>query len=283
VGCGSGSSLSAKKKGGKDEGPLFGSSPIGVSSLVVKKDGNEVLGLKVSSPSSDGAWAIVGGALPSFAELVRSKGLVKFQFPLVERRAKFLSAVRPTALKEVTMIPLDCSMLEKELQGKDLPLNLQGKGRSTRLLSTQGKPSVARKTVPRLNLRTWNFLVKLLSRVFGSLMRHSYAFRLGLKPNFSFKGLRLGRVLTKPKSKKGVEVMGLGLPLDPEASFKCSLGFGSTVNLQRPEATTTIDIGGGLSAPTSPERSKGAKLLKGAGSTSLATDLCLPRDLQNGR
>jgi hypothetical protein len=40
-----------------------------VLSPVEKKDGNEVLGLKVSSPSSGGAWPIVDGALTSFAEL----------------------------------------------------------------------------------------------------------------------------------------------------------------------------------------------------------------------
>jgi hypothetical protein len=60
VGCASGSLLSAEKKGGKEEGPSFGSSPVGVSSSVVMKDRKEVLGLKVSSPSSDGAWPICG-------------------------------------------------------------------------------------------------------------------------------------------------------------------------------------------------------------------------------
>lgn len=60
---------------------------------------------------------------------------------------------------------------------------------------------------------------------------------------------------------------------------------GHTSGLQRPEVTTTtVDLGGGLSAPTSaglsapdvsesptsPERSKGAELHEDAGSTSLA-------------
>jgi len=130
VGCGSGSGslLSVEKKGGKEEGPLFGSSPVGVSSPVVKKDRKEILGLKVSSPSSGGASPIVGGALPSFAEVVRSEGPVKFRFPLVERSADFLPTVRPTTLEEVRRISLDYSVLEKEPLGKDLPLNLQGQG-----------------------------------------------------------------------------------------------------------------------------------------------------------
>lgn len=44
-----------------------------------------------------------------------------------------------------------------------------------------------------------------------------------------------------------------------DAGFECSLGIGSTSDLQRP--------------PTSPEKSKGAELHEGAGSTSLAADL----------
>jgi hypothetical protein len=51
------------------------------------------------------------------------------------------------------------------------------------------------------------------------------------------------------------------------------LGFGSTFDLQRPELTTTVHIGGGLSIPTSFERSKGAELHEGVGLTSLASDL----------
>jgi hypothetical protein len=122
VGCGSGSLLSTKKKGGKEEGPSPRSSPIGVSSPVVKKDGKEILGLKVFSPSLGGAWPIVGGALPL---VVRSEGPVKLRFPLVERSdIDFLLAVRPAAPEEVRMIPLDCSVLEKEPLGKDLLLKL---------------------------------------------------------------------------------------------------------------------------------------------------------------
>ncbi len=41
-----------------------GSSPVGVLSPVEKKDRKEVSGLKVSSPSSGGAWPFLGGALP---------------------------------------------------------------------------------------------------------------------------------------------------------------------------------------------------------------------------
>jgi hypothetical protein len=61
--------------------------------------------------------------------------------------------------------------------------------------------------------------VRLMGRVFGSLMGHSYPFGLGLKPTFSFKGFRLGKVMMKPKSKKQIEVTSQGLPSDPEAGF----------------------------------------------------------------
>jgi hypothetical protein len=67
--------------------------------------------------------------------------------------------------------------------------------------------------------------------------------------------------------------MGQRFPLDTEEGFEFSLGFESTLDLQRSEMTKTVDIGGGLSAPTSSERSKGAKPHEGAGSTSLAADL----------
>ncbi len=50
-------------------------------------------------------------------------------------------------------------------------------------------------------------------------MVRSFAFGLGFKPKFSFKGFHLDRVLTKPKSKKRVEVTGQGLLLDLEAGF----------------------------------------------------------------
>jgi hypothetical protein len=79
----------------------FGSSPVGVLSAVEKKDGKEVLGLKVSSPSSGGAWPILGGALPSFAEVVRSEHPVKLRIPLIERRdLDLLPTVKP-AVSEV--------------------------------------------------------------------------------------------------------------------------------------------------------------------------------------
>jgi hypothetical protein len=97
----------------------------------------------------------------------------------------------------------------------------------------------------------------MLGRVFGSLLGHPCAFELGLKPTFSFKGLHQGWVLTKPKAKKQIDVTGEGFPVDAEAGFEFSLGFGSTSGLQRPEEMTTIDIGGKLSGPTSSERSKG--------------------------
>jgi hypothetical protein len=263
------------------------SSPVGVLSLV-EKDGKEVLGLKVSSQSSGGAWPFVGGALSSFAEMVRSKGPIKLRVPLVERRdLDLLPVVRPTASEEVRLA-LGCSVMKKEPQGKDLLLKLQGKEHPVRFLSTQGTPRLARKTLPHLNLCTWRkLLVRMMGQVVGLLMGRSFAFVLGLKPTFSFKGFHLGRVMTKPKSKKRTEVMGQGLPLDPEAGFEFSLGFGSTSGLQRPKVTTAVDMGGGLSTPTNSEMSKGAKDTparplsfppEGAGSclnTSLAADLSL--------
>jgi hypothetical protein len=104
-----------------------GSSPVGVLSPVEKKDGKEVLGLKVSSLSSGGAWPLLGGALPSFVGVVRLEGPVKLQILRVERRdLDLLLAVRLAASEEVRMA-LDCSVLEKKPLGKDLLLNLQGK------------------------------------------------------------------------------------------------------------------------------------------------------------
>jgi hypothetical protein len=97
------------------------------------------------------------------------------------------------------------------------------------------------------------------------MMDRSFGFGLGL----SFKGFPLGRVLMKPKSKKWTEATSQGLPLDPEAGFEFSAGFGSTSGLQWPEVTTMVDMGGGLSAPTSFELSKGAEefsFLEGASS-----------------
>jgi hypothetical protein len=101
--------------------------------------------------------------------------------------------------------------------------------------------------------------VRMMGRVVRSLMGRSFAFGLGLKPTFCFKGFRLGWVMTKLKSKKRTKVTGQGLPLDPEAGFELSLGPRSTSGLQRPEVTTAVDMGGGLSAPTSSKMSRGAE------------------------
>jgi hypothetical protein len=215
-----------------------------VLSPVVKKDGKE-----------GGAWPLVGGALPSFAEVVRSE--VKLRTPLIERSGlDFLPAMRPAVSEEVRRIPLDCSVMEKDPLGKDLLLNLQSKRHPARLLSAQGTPGSTRLlTWPRLNVWTWNILVKVLSQVVGSFVGHPCAFGLALKPTSSVKGFRLGRVLTKPKAKKWTEVTGQGRPVDPEAGFEFSLGFGSSSGLQRPEVMTAVDIDGGLSSSTSSERS----------------------------
>jgi hypothetical protein len=74
--------------------------------------------------------------------------------------------------------------------------------------------------------------------------------------------------------------------LDLEEGFELSLGFGSTSRLQWLEVTTTVDIDGGLSAPTSSERSIGAVELsfpsEGANSclnASLAVDLSVSEGL----
>jgi len=148
-----------------------GSSLVGVFSLVEKKDGKEVLGLKVSSPSLGGAWPFVGGALPSFAKVVMSEGPDKLRIPLVERRDfDLLATVRPTATEEVRLA-LDCSVLEKEPLGKDLLLKLQGKEHPACSLSAQGTQGSARKILLRLNMRTcWNHLVRLMGWVLGSFV-----------------------------------------------------------------------------------------------------------------
>lgn len=89
-----------------------------------------------------------------------------------------------------------------------------------------------------------------LSSEFGGLGRSS-GFMLGLRPNLRFKSFRLGLVLAKLKAKKWIEDTGQGHPLDSEAGFEFSVGCGSTSGLQQPEATKMINLGGGLSAPTS--------------------------------
>jgi hypothetical protein len=89
-----------------------------------KKDGNEVLGLKVSSPSSGGAWPFYGWCSSSFVKVVRPEAChhVKFLILLVEMRdLDILLVVRPAASKEVRLA-LDCSVMEKEPLGKNLLL-----------------------------------------------------------------------------------------------------------------------------------------------------------------
>jgi hypothetical protein len=227
------------------------SSPVGVLFSVEKKDGKEVLGLKASLPSSGGFWPSLGGAFPSFAEVVRSEGFVKVQISPAERRElSFLLAVRLAASEEVR-VTMDCSVLEKEPLGKDRLLNLQSKGHLARLPSARGTPGSARKPLPHLKLQTWrNFLVSLVGWVVGSLLGRSSGFGLGLRPNLRFKSFRLGLVLAKLKAKKWIEDTGQGHPLDSEGGFEFSVGCGSTSGLQQPEATKTIDLGGGLSATT---------------------------------
>jgi hypothetical protein len=181
---------------------------------------------------------------------------------------------------------MDCSVLKKEPLGKELMLNLQSKGHPAHLPSAQGTPGSARKSLPRLKLRSRrNLLVRLWVR---SLMVHSFGFSLSLKPNFSFNDLCLGQVLTKPKSKKWTEVRGQGLPLDPEAGFEFFVGFGSTSGLQQLKVMTTVDMGGELSAPANSELSKGAEEFsfppEGASSclnTSLVADLSISEGFAN--
>lgn len=103
---------------------------------------------------------------------------------------------------------------------------------------------------------------------------------LGLRPNFSFKGFRLGWVLSKPKLKKRCEATGQGIPLELGVGFESSVGFRSSSGLQRLKVTAAVDMGGGLSDPSSFEVSLGAEELslplEGADScliTSLAADL----------
>jgi len=99
--------------------------------------------------------------------------------------------------------------------------------------------------------------VRLVGRVTGSLMGRVVGFGLGLKPNLRFLGFHLGRVLVKPKSKIWIEGMGRGIPLDSEAGFEVSMGCVSSLGLLRPEVMSTIDLGGGLSAPTNVGSSMG--------------------------
>jgi hypothetical protein len=73
---------------------------------------------------SGGAWLSLGGAFPSFAEVVRSEGPVKMRCPPVERRElEFILAVR--LADSEARLALDCSELDKELLGKDRLLILQ--------------------------------------------------------------------------------------------------------------------------------------------------------------
>ncbi len=88
---------------------------VGALSPVKKKDGNEVLGLKASLPSS-------GGAILSFEEVMRSQGPVMLRIPPVERRELDLPPVVRLAAPEKMRLAMDCAMLEKELLGKGLNL-----------------------------------------------------------------------------------------------------------------------------------------------------------------
>jgi hypothetical protein len=137
----------------------FGSSPDGVLSPVEKEDGKKDLGLKVSSSGcSGGAWLIVGGDLPSFAEVARLEASrsVKLWVPLVEMcELDLLPTMRPGDLEEARMA-LHCFVMEKKPLVKDVLLNPLGKE----------YPGSARKILPRLNLRTWrNLLVRILGSV----------------------------------------------------------------------------------------------------------------------
>jgi hypothetical protein len=131
-----------------------------------------------------GLALFVGGALLSFAEVVKSKGPVKLRVPLVERRElDLLPTVRPVASEEVRLT-LDCSVMEKERLGKDLLLKLQGKEHPTRFLSAEGALGSARKILPRLNVGTWR---NLLVRMMGRIVDWSFVcFQAGSKTHFQF-------------------------------------------------------------------------------------------------
>jgi hypothetical protein len=164
---------------------------------VEKKDGKKDLGLKVSSSGcSGGAWRMVGGALLLFVEVVRLEAsrLVKQRVPLVEMlELDLLPTVTPKDSEEARMA-LDCFVMEKKPLVKDLPLNPLGKEHPACVLFVQGTPRLARKILPHLNLRMWrNLLMRMMGWVVGSLPSCSFAFGLGLKPTFSFKGFRLGQ------------------------------------------------------------------------------------------
>jgi hypothetical protein len=131
-------------------------------------------------------YYFMGGALPSFTKVVRSEAYrpVKLRFPLVEMRdLDLIPAVRPTASKEVSLVP-DCSVMEKEPLGKDLLLKLQGKEHPARFLSAQGTPGSTRKILLRLNLRTWrNLLVRMMGRI---LVGSFVCFQARSKTHFQF-------------------------------------------------------------------------------------------------
>jgi hypothetical protein len=83
----------------------------------VENDGKEILGLKASLPSSGGFSPSLGGALLSFAEVVRSEGPVKVRISPAERRELgFLPAAR---LAEEMRVAMDCSVLKQEPSGED--------------------------------------------------------------------------------------------------------------------------------------------------------------------
>jgi hypothetical protein len=223
-----------------------GSSPVGVLSSVERKNWME---------GSGGAWHSLGDAFPSFAEVVRSEGPVKMRCPPIERRElDFIPTVRLADSEEVRLA-LDSSELEKEPLGKDRLLILQrqqSKGRPACLCSAQGILESMRKPLPHLKLRMWgNLLVRLVVRAVDSLLGRSSGLGLGFRPNLRFKGFCMGRVLARSKAKKWIEDKGQGHPLFSEASFEPSEGYGSTSGLQQPEATKMVELGGGMSTPTS--------------------------------
>jgi len=128
---------------------------------------------------------------------------------------------------------LDYSVMEKKPLVKDLLLNPLGKEHPARILSAQGTPGSARNIFPRLNLCTWrNLLARIMGWVVGSLLSHSFAFRMGLKPTFNFKAFHLGRVMASSSPSAIVSSASALLSPPPKAvsfPFGCSASSSPSV------------------------------------------------------
>jgi hypothetical protein len=140
VGCGSGSSFLAEKKGGKEEGPRLG--------MVLNRTGPSFAEVVRSDSGLDATvMPIVGGFPSSYAEVVRSKPFrhSRLWASLVEPCAiEILSAVRSIEC-EVLISAMDCLVLEIPLldpMEKEKLLRPLGKKKLKAGLSAQGSAAL---------------------------------------------------------------------------------------------------------------------------------------------